>query len=146
MIKTVKINKEQELTLSNNLAWATIYKDQFGHDIIPDIMPLMSAAIRLIKEMAAYTDMNEIVKNTDFETIQETLIELCAFQFTDVLNLVWAFNKAYDENIDPPEKWVRQFDEFPLDVIVPAMFELLTKGLISSKNLKSLRAKKAAKA
>ena len=87
MIKTVKINKEQELTLSNNLAWATIYKDQFGHDIIPDIMPLMSAAIRLIKEMAAYTDMNEIVKNTDFETIQETLIELCAFQFTDVLNL-----------------------------------------------------------
>lgn len=146
MIKTVKINKEQELTLSNNLAWATIYKDQFGHDIIPDIMPLMSAAIRLIKEMAAYTDMNEIVKNTDFETIQETLIELCAFQFTDVLNLVWAFNKAYDENIDPPEKWVRQFDEFPLDVIVPAMFELLTKGLISSKNLKSLRAKKATKA
>lgn len=146
MIKTIKINKEQELTLSNNLAWATIYKDQFGHDIIPDIMPLMSAAIRLIKEMAAYTDMNEIVKNTDFETIQETLIELCAFQFTDVLNLVWAFNKAYDENIDPPEKWVRQFDEFPLDVIVPAMFELLTKGLISSKNLKSLRAKKATKA
>lgn len=146
MIKTVKINKEQELTLSNNLAWATIYKDQFGHDIIPDIMPLLSAAIRLIKEMAAYTDMNEIVKNTDFETIQETLIELCAFQFTDVLNLVWAFNKAYDENIDPPEKWVRQFDEFPLDVIVPAMFELLTKGLISSKNLKSLRAKKATKA
>ncbi len=146
MIKTVKINKEQELTLSNNLAWATIYKDQFGHDIIPDIMPLMSAAIRLIKEMAAYTDMNEIVKNTDFETIQETLIELCAFQFTDVLNLVWAFNKAYDENIDPPDKWVRQFDEFPLDVIVPAMFELLTKGLISSKNLKSLRAKKATKA
>ena len=146
MIKTVKINKEQELTLSNNLAWATIYKDQFGHDIIPDIMPLMSAAIRLIKEMAAYTDMNEIVKNTDIETIQETLIELCAFQFTDVLNLVWAFNKAYDENIDPPEKWVRQFDEFPLDVIVPAMFELLTKGLISSKNLKSLRAKKATKA
>ena len=146
MIKTVKINKEQELTLSNNLAWATIYKDQFGHDIIPDIMPLMSAAIRLIKEMAAYTDMNEIVKNTDFETIQETLIELCAFQFTDVLNLVWAFNKAYDENIDPPEKWVRQFDEVPLDVIVPAMFELLTKGLISSKNLKSLRAKKATKA
>lgn len=146
MIKTVKINKEQELTLSNNLAWATIYKDQFGHDIIPDIMPLMSAAIRLIKEMAAYTDMNEIVKNTDFETIQETLIELCAFQFTDVLNLVWAFNKAYDDTIDPPEKWVRQFDEFPLDVIVPAMFELLTKGLISSKNLKSLRAKKATKA
>lgn len=146
MIKTVKINKEQELTLSNNLAWATIYKDQFGHDIIPDIMPLLSAAIRLIKEMAAYTDMNEIVKNTDFETIQETLIELCAFQFTDVLNLVWAFNKAYDENIDPPDKWVRQFDEFPLDVIVPAMFELLTKGLISSKNLKSLRAKKTTKA
>ena len=145
MIKTIKLNDEKELTLSNNLAWATIYRDQFGHDIVPDVMPILSAVLRLINEVKDYTDVNEIIKTVNFDTLQDTLIELCAFQFTDFINLVWAFAKANDENTEAPEKWVRQFDEFPLDIIVPAVFELLTKGMISSKNLKSLRRKKTPK-
>lgn len=145
MIKTIKLNDEKELTLSNNLAWATIYRDQFGHDIVPDVMPILSAVLRLINEVKDYTDVNEIIKTVNFDTLQDTLIELCAFQFTDFINLVWAFAKANDENTEAPEKWVRQFDEFPLDIIVPAVFELLTKGMISSKNLKSLQRKKTPK-
>ena len=145
MIKTIKLNDEKELTLSNNLAWATIYRDQFGHDIVPDVMPILSAVLRLINEVKDYTDVNEIIKTVNFDTLQDTLIELCAFQFTDFIYLVWAFAKAYDDNTEAPEKWVRQFDEFPLDIIVPAVFELLTKGMISSKNLKSLQRKKTPK-
>ena len=145
MIKTIKLNDEKELTLSNNLAWATIYRDQFGHDIVPDVMPILSAVLRLINEVKDYTDVNQLIKTVNFYTLQDTLIELCAFQFTDFRNLVWAFAKAYDENTEAPEKWVRQFDEFPLDIIVPAVFELLTKGMISSKNLKSLQRKKTPK-
>lgn len=139
MVKTIKLNDEKELTMSNNLAWATIYKDQFGHDIVPDIMPIMSAVLRLINDLSQYTEVGELLKKVDFQTLQETLIELCAFQFTDFINLVWAFCKANDENTEAPDKWVRQFDEFPLDIVAPAVFELLTKGLISSKNLKSLQ-------
>lgn len=145
MIKTIKLNDEKELTLSNNLAWATIYRDQFGHDIVPDVMPILSAVLRLINEVKDYTDVNQLIKTVNFDTLQDTLIELCAFQFTDFINLVWAFAKAYDDNTEAPEKWVRQFDEFPLDIIVPAVFELLTKGMISSKNLKSLQRKKTPK-
>ena len=145
MIKTIKLNDEKELTLSNNLAWATIYRDQFGHDIVPDVMPILSAVLRLINEVKDYTDVNQLIKTVNFDTLQDTLIELCAFQFTDFINLVWAFAKANDDNTEAPEKWVRQFDEFPLDIIVPAVFELLTKGMISSKNLKSLQRKKTPK-
>jgi hypothetical protein len=47
--------------------------------------------------------------------------------------------KAADEDIDPPKRWVRQFDEFPLDVVVPAVYELVLKGFVSSKNLKRLK-------
>ena len=107
MIKTIKLNDEKELTLSNNLAWATIYRDQFGHDIVPDVMPILSAVLRLINEVKDYTDVNEIIKTVNFDTLQDTLIELCAFQFTDFINLVWAFAKANDENTEAPEKWVR---------------------------------------
>ena len=143
MIKTIKISKDKELTLSNNLAWAMIYKAQFGHDIVPDIMPIMSAVTKFLGELGQYMgkEMTEVVKDLDGDTLQSALIELCALQFTDFINLVWSMAKAYDEETEAPEKWVRQFDEFPVDVIAPAVFELLTKGLISSKNLKSLRAK-----
>lgn len=141
MIKTIKISKEKELTLSNSLAWAMIYKDQFGHDIVPDIMPIVSAVAKLFGELQKNSgqDMTELLKNLDGDVLQSAMIELCAVQFTDFINLVWAMAKANDDDIETPEKWVRQFDTFPLDIIAPAVFELMTKGLISSKNLKSLR-------
>ena len=143
MIKTIKINKDTELTLSNSLAWATIYKDQFGHDIVPDVMPIVSAITKLFGELQKYSgqDMTEIIKNLDGDILQSAMIELCAVQFTDFVNLVWAMAKANDDDIETPEKWVRQFDTFPLDLIAPAVFDLLLKGLVSSKNLKSLREK-----
>lgn len=141
MIKTIKISKDKELTLSNSLAWAMIYKDQFGHDIVPDIMPIVSAVTKLFGELQKNSgqDMTALLKNLDGDVLQSAMIELCAVQFTDFINLVWAMAKANDDDIETPEKWARQFDTFPLDIIAPAVFELMTKGLISSKNLKSLR-------
>ena len=141
MIKTIKLGKDKELTLSNNLAWAMIYKSQFGHDIVPDIMPIVSALAKLFGELSRYNgqDIGEIIKKIDGDVLEQALIELCAVQFTDFVNLVWAFAKANNDDIETPAEWVKQFDEFPLDIIAPAVLELLTKGLISSKNLKSLR-------
>jgi len=141
MIKTIKISKDKELTISNNLAWAMIYKSQFGHDIVPDIMPIVSAVTKLLGELGkmAGKDMTEVLKDLDGDTIQSALIELCALQFTDFINLTWAMAKANDDDIETPEKWVREFDQFPVDIIAPAVFDLLLKGLVSSKNLKSLR-------
>ena len=141
MIKTIKISKDKELTLSNSLAWAMIYKDQFGHDIVPDIMPIVSAIAKLFGELQKNSgrDMTDLLKNLDGDALQSAMIELCAVQFTDFINLVWAMAKANDDDIETPEKWARQFDTFPLDIIAPAVLELVTKGLISSKNLKSLR-------
>lgn len=141
MIKTIKISKDKDLTISNNLAWAMIYKSQFGHDIVPDIMPIVSAITKLLGELGkmAGKDMAEVLKDLDGDTIQSALIELCALQFTDFINLTWAMAKANDDDIETPEKWVREFDQFPVDIIAPAVFDLLLKGLVSSKNLKSLR-------
>ena len=143
MIKTIKISKDKELTLSNSLAWAMIYKDQFGHDIVPDVMPVFSAMTKLFGELGKHSgqDVSNIIKSLDGDILQNVLIELCAVQFTDFVHLVWAMAKANDDDIEVPDKWVRQFDQFPLDIIAPAVVELLTKGLISSKNLKSLRPK-----
>ena len=142
MNKTIKISKDKELVISNNLAWAMIYKSQFGHDIVPDIMPIVSAITKLLGELSKANgkDVASVLKSLDGDSLQDALIELCALQFTDFINLTWAMAKANDDDIETPDKWVRQFDHFPIDVIAPAVFDLLLKGLVSSKNLKSLRA------
>ena len=143
MVKTIKIDKDTNLTLSNNLGWVINYKNQFGHDILPDVMPIISAITRVIGEIAQSnsTDAYEMIRTLDKDALQDALIELCSIQFVDFLHLVWALAKANDKNIEDPDTWVEQFDSFPIDVIAPAVFELLTKGLVSSKNLKSLRDK-----
>lgn len=141
MIKTIKLNDEKELTLSNNLAWAMIYKDQFGHDILPDIMPIFSALTKMLNEISKVSgqDIGEALKLIDNDALQDAMIEMCALQFTDFINLTWALAKANDNTIDPPYQWASQFDEFPMDILLPAVIELLAKGLVSSKNLTSLR-------
>lgn len=143
MVKTIKIDKDTSLTLSNNLGWVINYKNQFGHDILPDVMPIISAITRVIGEIAQSnsTDAYEMIRTLDKDALQDALIELCSIQFVDFLHLVWALAKANDKSIEDPDIWVEQFDSFPIDVIAPAVFELLTKGLVSSKNLKSLRDK-----
>lgn len=141
MIKTIKIDKDTNLVLSNNLSWATTYKNQFGHDIVPDVMPIISAIANLIGELYSANSDNvvEMFKSVSEDTLKDALLELCGLQFVDFIHLVWALAKANDEDIEDPDRWVKRFDYFPIDIIAPSVYELLSKGLVSSKNLKSLR-------
>lgn len=135
MIKTIKIDEEHELTLSNNIGWAFEYREQFGHDIIPDLLPALSAVISLLGEI----DKNGFdIKKVDKDILQDALINLAGIQFVDFINLLWAMAKTADDSIKEPKKWVKEFDTFPLDVIAPQAFTLLVEGLISTKNLPRL--------
>lgn len=48
--------------------------------------------------------------------------------------------KAADEDIEEPREWVKQFNTFPLDVILPQVFTMVTQGMLSTKNWKRLQA------
>ena len=70
----------------------------------------------------------------------EVLLPMFQAEFVDlIVNVTWSMAKAADESIEPPKKWVRQFEEFPLDIVGPAVFDLIMKGFVSSKNLKRLK-------
>lgn len=144
MEKIIKIGNK-EIRLNNNVAWTMEYRDQFGRDIVPAIMPLVSAILEMVATVAAdATDEEGKVRLQAMgEAIQgramDITLPLYQVEFVDtVINVTWAMAKAADESIAPPKQWVRQFDEFPLDVIVPDVGELLLKGFISSKNAKRL--------
>lgn len=137
MVKSIKVNDNTELLLSNNIAWAMEYRDQFGHDIVPDLLPVVSAIASFIGE-ANLRDFD--IKKIDRDVVQTAIINLAGVQFVDFLNLVWAMNKTADPQTPLPRKWADQFDDgFYLDTVAPEVFDLLLSGLVSSKNLQGLR-------
>ena len=144
MEKIIKIGK-QEVKLNNNVAWTMEYRDQFGKDILPAIMPLLASAIEgFTTVIADATDNGEITTSSIADALEgrtmDILLPMFQAEFVDlVVNVTWAMAKAADESIDPPKRWVKQFDEFPLDVVGPAVFDLVLKGFVSSKNLKRLK-------
>lgn len=142
MEKVIKIGK-QEVRLNNNVAWTMEYRDQFGKDIVPALMPVLASLIEGASTLVAETG-TEVTVSDIAEALQgramDVLLPLFQVEFVDVvINVTWSMAKAADETILPPKQWVRQFEEFPLDVVGPEVYDLILKGFVSSKNLKRLR-------
>ena len=143
MEKIIKIGK-QEVRLNNNVAWTMEYRDQFGKDIVPAMMPILASLMEGVSTIISESGSNEVTMADIADAVQgrsmDVLLPMFQVEFVDtIVNVTWAMAKAADENIEPPKRWVRQFEEFPLDVIVPAVYELVLKGFVSSKNLKRLK-------
>lgn len=141
MQEVIKIS-DKEIVLSNNISWALEYRDQFGKDVLQEHIPLLATISDTIASVIAENG-EEVSVRTIMDTIQgrsyELLIPLMQAEFmTTIINVTWAMAKAYDDNILPPKQWIKQFDEFPLDVIVPKVYGLMLKGFVSSKNLTRL--------
>ena len=146
MEKIIKIGK-QEVKLSNNVAWTMEYRDQFGKDIVPALMPVLASIMEGASALIGEADNGEINLSDIASAIEgramEVLLPLFQVEFVDtIINVTWAMAKAANEDLDPPKKWVRQFDEFPLDVVVPTVYDMVLKGFVSSKNLKRLKSLK----
>lgn len=148
MEKTIKIGKTP-VKLSNNTGWAMEYRDQFGHDIIPTLMPLAASTLDviggIIKETGKISDITitDLVQVIDTDDMLNAIIHASGLEFVEFINITWALAKCADESIPEPREWVRQFETFPVDEVIPAVFGLIFRGLVSSKNLKRLENLKA---
>lgn len=143
MEKIINIG-DKSIKLNNNIGWALAYRDQFGRDVIPSMMPLVASALDLMAGVINETGKTKDIKIEDLlavfdgDAIINAAIHLGGLELVDFLNITWALNKCADDTIPEPKEWVKQFDTFPLDEIAPAVFSLIFKGLISAKNLQRL--------
>lgn len=138
MVKIIEIDGNV-FRLDNNAGWLLEYQDQFGHDILPDIMPIIGAVFEYFESVAAtgvtLKEARDVTKAIGRgANATGALIELSGFRVTDLINVVWALAKTADPEIDPPRQWVRQFDPFPFDALLPEVFLLVSQGLMTSKN------------
>ena len=137
MEKTIVIDGK-DVKLNNNGAWAMEYQDQFGKDILPVLLPLVASIAEGIAAVLAETK-DDLSAKSIAEAIQgQTMDILAPIYQTEVVDLVynvtWAMAKNADPDIPEPKRWIRQFDNFPLDVIVPEVYGMLMQGFTSSKN------------
>lgn len=144
MQKTVKIGKKS-VKLDNNIGWAMIYRNQFGHDIIPTLMPLVASAIDIVAGIINDTGKTEDITIEDLaglvdgNAVIDAAVHLGGFEFVEVINITWALAKNTDDDIPEPDAWIKEFEVFPVDVVVPEVSKLIFRGLVSSKNLTRLK-------
>ena len=120
------------------------YRDQFGKDIVPSLMPLLATMVEGLASVVSEAGGEKLEISALASAVEgramEILLPLFQIEMVDVvINVTWAMAKAADDNILPPKQWVKQFEEFPLDVVVPNVYELILKGFVSSKNLIRLK-------
>lgn len=135
---------DKEVELNNNVAWVMEYRDQFGKDIVPSLMPLLATMVEGLASVVSEAGGEKLEISALASAVEgramEILLPMFQIEMVDVvINVTWAMAKAADDNILPPKQWVKQFEEFPLDVVVPTVYELILKGFVSSKNLIRLK-------
>lgn len=139
MIKTIKINREQSVTLNSAAGWFFVYREQFGRDILPDIMPMLegilTAGINALKNVEGSKVTLDAIDN---DVLTDFFINISGLESITILQIIWAMAKTADSEIEPPEVWFNQFDVFPLDQLIPKVLRLVVESSVSSKNAKRL--------
>lgn len=145
MEKTIKLG-EKDVKLNNSVGWALIYRDQFGHDVIPTLMPLLVSTLDVIGGLiteagigSGSVEVKDLANVIGSDAYVDAVVHLSALELVELMNITWAMAKNADDTISDPETWIKSLDAFPLDEVAPALFELIAKGFMSSKNVKRLQ-------
>lgn len=137
--------EDQSVVLDSSTGWLFIYREYFGRDILPDLLPALEAILHTIGntvEVLEGDKVEDVIKAlARDEVIDGLFIDLTGTELVTVLNIFWAMAKNEDSKIEPPEQYFKKFERFPFDEVLPKMFSQIINSSVSSKNLESLKAR-----
>ena len=99
MEKTIKISGI-DVRLDNNIGWAIAYRDQFGRDIIPALMPMFAAVMDVVAGLFASTgktenvELDDILALTDGDALINAMVHIGGLEMVDFINLTWSLYPA----------------------------------------------------
>ncbi len=135
MIKTIKFDESHSVELDTSAGWLFIYKSQFGHDILQDMLPLLDTVLQIaVPFMEASGPAAERIKEIEPDEIREACISLAGMEVTTILQVIWAMGKNHNPDTPPIEKWISEFPMIPLDVVLPELLGAVLQSSVSSKN------------
>lgn len=135
----------QRVELNSSAGWLYVYREQFGWDILPDLMPIVETvlgfSIKMLSNVTGDTiDLSDIVGVLDDDTIDEMFSTISGLELTTMLNIFWALAKNADDGVGRPRDFLNSFETFPVDEVGPEVFKMIIESSISSKNAKRLLA------
>lgn len=141
MIKTLEL-EGKTIEINTSSGWLYHYRNRFGHDILPDIMPLiesvLAAGVSVLQESGGEITEKTIIDAMNNDSLVDAFIKAAGMEFLTVYNIFWAMAYNADKQIPAPEDYFNTFEVFPLDEVVPALFNAILESSISSKNSKRL--------
>ena len=142
--------EDHPIEIDSSLGWLYRYREQFGHDVMPDVLPLAEAILAGLGELfgevvidgdAKYLDVSKVPELMDSDVMVEMAVKMAGMEFTTITNIFWAMAKNADNSIKPPEVFINQFERFPMDEVAPGLLYAIANSSMSSKNSASLLAK-----
>lgn len=137
MIKTIEF-EGQKVELNTSAGWLFVYRNRFGHDIFPDLMPIIESIVSAIATMLENGEAEvtpDGIKNLmNDDTITDAFIKLAGMEITTVYQVLWAMAYNADNGIGGPEDFFNSFEKFPLDIVIPELFTAIVESSVSSKN------------
>ncbi|AFU16623.1 prophage pi2 protein 40 [Bacillus thuringiensis MC28] len=118
MKKTITID-EKDVLLKSTAGTAIRYKAQFRRDMFADILSL--------GVLSSY-----ISTDGDQNNIDLSQVDLSKLDFEVIYNLVWAFAKTANKEVQDPLTWLDTFGEFPIAEIITEIQDLI-KSTVQSK-------------
>lgn len=147
MIKSININENQSVAFNSNNGWFYVYQEQFGHDVLVDILPAIETGMDAAMKLVATSDAEkmksrkvaDVLAALDEGAVAESFITLSGMQFTTLFNVAWAMAKNADPSIEDPRRWLNSFDNFPMDEVAPELLKMIVESCISKKNREKLK-------
>lgn len=145
MRRTISI-ENHSIEVDTSMGWLFVYRSTFGHDVLPDLMPLVEAALAGLAEIFGSKviredhtiDPEKVMELMDADALVEMLIKMAGMELTTVLQIFWAMAKNAHRDLPPAEVFFSGLERFPMDEIIPGLFYAIVESSVSSKNAESL--------
>ena len=141
MIRTIEFDG-QAIEVNSSAGWLFAYRNRFGHDILPDLMPIIESVLgaiaSLIEESNGEANAETIRKAMNDDMLVDAFVKMAGMELTTVYQILWAMAYNADKSIKGPEEYFNGFDALPLDIIAPELFTAIVESSVSSKNAKRL--------
>lgn len=141
MIREIRI-EDRTVEINSSAGWLYEYRNRFGHDILPDIMPIiesvLAAGVSLLQESGGEVNEKTIMDAMNNDALVDAFIKVSGMEFLTIFNIFWAMAYNANDRIPGPKEYFNTFDRFPLDEVTPALLYAITDSSISSKNSERL--------
>ena len=126
----IKLEGKKKIKINTSLRWLFIYQEYFGHDILPDVAPMIDTFLSF-----AFGGLSD--EGIDVDEIEEKMYSL---ETTTFIRILWALVKNADEDTPEVEQWSDDLGDPKLDDLAPKVIDILAESYLTSKKLKLLRA------